>query len=108
MKISEKEKNLITSLVRTQDQNAHLLGVSAIQFFETLNSILEKVKNTREKQKNLGEAILRSHGIDVDSGEYTIDTSTREVKKLVVVDGQAKYILIPEEESKESKEDKKV
>lgn len=94
MKVSDKELGLIKNLRTIQDQNAFTVGVATIEYYERVLEMLGKVRQTRQKQKDLGETILQSYGLDADKDTYTIDAITGEIRKLVVEEGTARYVGI--------------
>ncbi len=103
MKISEQELLVLKDLQTKQDQNATVVGISTIEFFERVMSMVTKVQKTREDQMNLGKLVLRAHGIDPDKIDCTIDMASGEIRQLVVRDGVTQYVSI-EELSKTEKE----
>lgn len=94
LKVSEQELEGLKALMNKQDNNARLVGGAWIEFMQLSLNIIEKVQGTRKEQEDLGKAILRAHGLDTDKSDYTIDFQSREIKQLVVADGQVQYKTI--------------
>jgi len=96
MKVTEQELKGLKDLQTKQDQNALIIGVATIEFFERVMNMIGKVQKTKEEQMNLGKLVLRAHGVDPDKVDCTIDMNDGMIKQLVVKDGTAQYIEIQE------------
>ncbi|OGL45178.1 MAG: hypothetical protein A2W05_07470 [Candidatus Schekmanbacteria bacterium RBG_16_38_10] len=94
MKITEQELKGLKDLQIKQDQNAQVIGIATIEFFERVMNIIGKVQKTKEEQMNLGKLVLRAHGVDPDKIDCTIDMVDGYIKQLVVKDGVAQYAEI--------------
>lgn len=98
MKISEQELKSIKGLQTKQDQNAYVIGIATIEYWENVVTMVAKVQRTKQEQLELGKAVLKAHGVDPDKVDYTIDTNDGSIKQLVVKDGVAQYEDIIEKE----------
>lgn len=94
LKVNEQELEGLKMLVNKQNQNAHVIGGEWLSFLQNSLNILQKAQVVKKEQEDLGKVILRSHGLDPDKFDYTIDFQSREIKQLVIVDGQVQYKTI--------------
>lgn len=94
MNITEQELKGLKDLQIKQDQNANVVGVATIEFFERVMNMIGKVQKTKQEQMDLGKLVLRAHGVDPDKIDCTIDMNDGQIKQLVVKDGIAQYVEI--------------
>lgn len=93
-KLTEMELKSLQDLVKKQDQNAFVVGVATIEWFQNVINMVNKVNKTKEDQKKLGETLLKLHGCDPEQDNYTINQITGEIMKLETVNGKAEYVSI--------------
>lgn len=80
--ITEQELKGLKDLQVKQDNNAMSAGVMLLGFLESGMGLLMKTQEIRKEQNELGKLILRSHGVDPDKGDYTIDMLTGQIQEL--------------------------
>jgi len=85
MQITDDELKIINALKQRQDTHAFGLGVARATYIEQETFWRKKIEETKADQKSIGEELLKLHGIDPNSGEYTIDATTGEI--LILKDG---------------------
>lgn len=81
--ISEKYLKALKDNRKKIRNDTHSLGVAAYEYNKACKFFNTKIESHIRTHQDLGEQALADIDIDSESGDYTIDEDTGEVKKLV-------------------------
>lgn len=77
--LTEEELRGIREQEALRDKAAMELGVLTVNYERDKGGILLRIARSEQTQKDIGERLLRSYGINPDKEQYTIDSKSGSV-----------------------------
>ncbi len=91
MPLTSQELMEIKALRGRRDHAAFMVGVATAEWRRAVAGAEKIIRESEHKEKLAGPRILRAHGFDPDSGEFTFDVDQGRILRLVQKDGTAKW-----------------
>lgn len=81
--IPQATLEVLAALRRQQDEAAQRLGVLTLDWVEAVESLRQRIAQTRLAQQRVGEQALQQAEFEPATEDLTIDLGTGEIKRLV-------------------------
>ena len=77
MKVSDDELRRILDYRARRDHDAFMIGVATEEWLRHVEAIRARVRADEDRERMDGEHILRTHGLDPQTGDYRIEPDGR-------------------------------